>query len=320
MFATSPVQSTQHNLSQILSQDTVSARIDSLTKFFSQAALRQQHSAYPSILANVFGYDQTSGWGLTKLTPTSDPVTFQVVSSFLVPTGPLFTLTGKLEQANLFYEFPLSCLPPPSQASIISPVKLIPEFYADKIPSNPPHTLPSRLQLRAFDFFFFHFAYFLIYSQHVKHINPSPHTRVWESISTCLYTSLLDAYLNHFLPIQVANSCPSPTHGKFSPTRLSALRASPTREDSRRRHGSSLLRSDFLTESPLRLSDSSPLLGLQTVREGYGHSVRFLETLVEFWLRQVEPSNPVDNYLGKRLRGLGHFVQACLSTRNLTKS
>ena len=59
-FTTTP--SSQHNIKQILSEDTMSARIDCLTKFFSQAVLREQHAAFPLILANIFGYDHTQGW------------------------------------------------------------------------------------------------------------------------------------------------------------------------------------------------------------------------------------------------------------------
>ena len=296
MFSNTANPSSNHNIRQILSQDTISDRIDSLTKFFSQAALRDQHSAFPAILANIFGYDQTKGWGLTRLTPTSDPVTYRVVSGFIEPAGILFNLTGKLEQANLYYEFPLTCLPPPSQASIISPVKFTPDFYSDKLPPRPPATLPSQLQLRAFDFFFFHFAYFLIYSQHIKHINPTPSSPcVWESISTCLYTSTLGSYLFHFLPLQQPKNSPSPLHNKFySPPRQTSFRTSQSVEAVRRRNSSSLLNLDMITDSPYK---SSPI-ETHTVREA-GIGNKFLETLVEFWLRQVESSSPMENFFGK---------------------
>ena len=138
MFSPTTTPSSQHNIKQILSEDTISARIDCLTKFFSQAVLREQHAAFPLILANIFGYDHTQGWGLTRLTPTSDPVTYRVVSSFIDPAGLLFALTSRLEQANMFYEFPLICLPSPSQANILSPVKFTPDFYSDKLPHIPP--------------------------------------------------------------------------------------------------------------------------------------------------------------------------------------
>ena len=299
MFSPTTTPSFQHNIKQILSEDTISARIDSLTKFFSQAALREQHAAFPLILANIFGYDHTQGWGLTRLTPTSDPVTYRVVSSFIDPIGHLFSLTSRLEQANMFYEFPLACLPAPSQTNIISPVKFTPSFYEDKLPRIPPGTVPSQLQLRAFDFFFFHFAYFLIYSQHLTHVNPSPTAScVWESVSTCLYTSTLESYLRHFLPLEPAKSRSSPVHSKFSsPPRHTSIRRSPSVESSKRRINTSLLNLEMLTESPYR--GGSGGVGLQEMREGGGVGIRFLETLVEFWLRQVESSSPLENYFGK---------------------
>ena len=297
MFSPTTTPSSQHNIKQILSEDTVSARIDCLTKFFSQAVLREQHAAFPLILANIFGYDHSQGWGLTRLTPTSDPVTYRVVSGFLDTAGLLFALTSKLEQANMFYEFPLACLPSPSQASIISPVKFTPDFYSDKLPHLPPGTLPSQLKLRAFDFFFFHFAYFLIYSQHLTHVNPSPGaSHVWESISTCLFTSMLESYLRYFLPLQQIKSR-SPVHSKFSsPPRHTSIRLSPSVE-SKKRLNPSLLNLEMLTESPYR--GGSCGVGLQEMREGGGVGIRFLETLVEFWLRQVESSSPLENYFGK---------------------
>ena len=299
MFSPTTTPSSQHNIKQILSEDTISSRIDCLTKFFSQAVLREQHAAFPLILANVFGYDQTQGWGLTRLTPTSDPVTHRVVSSFIEPTGLLFALTSKLEQANMFYEFPLVCLPSPSQTNIISPVKFTPDFYSDKLPHLPPGTLPSQLKLRAFDFFFFHFAYFLIYSQHLTHVNPSPGaSHVWESISTCLYTSMLESYLCHFLPLQSVKSRSSPGHSKFSsPPRYTSIRLSPSVESNKKRLTTSLLNIEMLTESPYRGGIGGS--GLQEMREGGGVGIRFIETLVEFWLRQVESSSPLENYFGK---------------------
>ena len=294
MFSHTTNQSSNHNIHQILTQETISDRIESLTKFFSQAALREQHSAFPAILANIFGYDQTKGWGLTRLTPTSDPVTYRVVSSFIEPAGLLFNLTVKLEQANLYYEFPLTCLPPPSQASICSPVKFTPNFYTDKLAPRTPATLPSQLQLRAFDFFFFHFAYFLIYSQHIKHINPSPSSPcVWESISTCLYTSTLDSFLHHFLPLQQLKNSPNTSHSKFySPPRHTSIRLSPSTETVKRRNSSSLLNIAMLTDSPYKDISTQP------AREA-GTGNKFLETLVEFWLRQVESSSPMDNFFGE---------------------
>ncbi|KAI6648950.1 Sphingomyelin phosphodiesterase 4-like [Oopsacas minuta] len=302
MFSPTTTPASQFNIKQILSEDTISARIDSLTKFFTQAVLREQHAAFPVILANIFGYDHTQGWGLTKLTPTSDPVTHRVVSSFIEPGGILFNLTGKLEQANMYYEFPLICLPPPSQSSILSPVKFTLDFYNNKLPQLPPGTLPSQLKLRAYDFFFFHFAYFLIYSQHLTHINPSPGAScVWASISTCLYTSMLEAYLNHFLPLQAVKNRSSPVHSMFS---------SPNRHkhspSAKIRQNTSLLNLEMLTESPYK--SNSTAVELQVVREAGGLGMRFLETLVEFWLRQVESSSPLENFFGRGSQQHTHFM------------
>lgn len=67
------------------------------------------HQFLPHLLSNIFGFDQTSGWGLRSLT-TSHPE-FELVYTFLSPGGDIFDLLRKLDDKEFSYEFPLGCLP-----------------------------------------------------------------------------------------------------------------------------------------------------------------------------------------------------------------
>lgn len=63
------------------------------------------HQFMPHLLSNIFGFDQTSGWGLRYLT-TSHPE-FELVYTFLSPGGDIFNILMKLDDKEFSYEFPL---------------------------------------------------------------------------------------------------------------------------------------------------------------------------------------------------------------------
>ena len=67
------------------------------------------HQFLPHLLSNIFGFDQTAGWGLRYLT-TSHP-DFEIVYAFLNPGGDLFNLLAKLDDKEFSYGFPLGCMP-----------------------------------------------------------------------------------------------------------------------------------------------------------------------------------------------------------------
>ena len=71
--------------------------------------VQEFHQFLPHLLANIFGFDQTPGWGLSYIN-TSSPE-FELLHSFLSPGGDLFDLLVKLDDKEVSYEFPLACLP-----------------------------------------------------------------------------------------------------------------------------------------------------------------------------------------------------------------
>ena len=63
----------------------------------------------PHLLANIFGYDQSSGWGLQYITSSHED--FNSVYSFLCPKGDVFDALLKLDDREFSYEFPMTHLP-----------------------------------------------------------------------------------------------------------------------------------------------------------------------------------------------------------------
>jgi len=66
------------------------------------------HQFFPHLLANIFGFDSTPGWGLGQV--LEKPV-YDRLKMFLLPHGPLFKLIAILDNENYYYEFPTTCLP-----------------------------------------------------------------------------------------------------------------------------------------------------------------------------------------------------------------
>lgn len=284
----------------ILADSSFHNKSDQLFYIFSHSPLRELHAAFPAILANIFGYDHTDGWKLSSLTQGNDSVTFRVVESFLSPTGPLFATCNRLEQAGMLFVFPISCVPPPSQKSLLSPNGIIPPFYSDKLPANTPVPC-SHLTLKAFDFYFFHFAYYIIYSQRIAIVNAA-NINPWQSLSSCIYTRLLELYLNHFLPISdtFSQETTTPFLNKNQPT--SPSRFAHTRS----------------TQSPLRSHSQDRIV------DTYSINLRFFLTMVEFWFRQFEYLSPTDNFISRGISQTQNFTHVMTNihsrlTRILTK-
>lgn len=57
----------------------------------------------PHLLANIFGFDQTVGWGLQYL--CNSHLEFQILYSFLSPGGDIFDLLVNLDDRGYMYEF-----------------------------------------------------------------------------------------------------------------------------------------------------------------------------------------------------------------------
>ena len=72
-------------------------------------SIQDLHQFLPHLLANIFGFDQTPGWGLRYL--HSAHPEFDLIYSFLNPEGDIFNLLMKLYDKSFSYEFPSACLP-----------------------------------------------------------------------------------------------------------------------------------------------------------------------------------------------------------------
>ncbi len=70
--------------------------------------MQDLHQFLPHLLANIFGFDETSGWGLQCL--CSSHLEFNLLYPFLNPGGDLFDLLMKLDDREFVYEFPVVSL------------------------------------------------------------------------------------------------------------------------------------------------------------------------------------------------------------------
>ncbi|CAI8026904.1 Sphingomyelin phosphodiesterase 4 [Geodia barretti] len=183
--ATSP---THLNPYSGLSNPRFTARCSHIQSCIDLLPLKDLHEFFPHLLANVFGYDHSQGWQLRGFNAKlhSD---FPTLLNFFSPDGHIFRLMGKLESTNSLYEFPISCLPTPTQLSLTE--GHVPHLYHDKV----DHISPTKLHLTAFEYYIFHFAYYLIFQQ----TKPQPAPTA-TPLQDCIYSHLLDVYLNHFLP------------------------------------------------------------------------------------------------------------------------
>ena len=73
--------------------------------------MQKLHQDFPQLLSNIFGFDGTQGWNLAGCNIKTNVEEFNIIHSFLAPHGPMFQLISRLEEKNLHYEFPISCLP-----------------------------------------------------------------------------------------------------------------------------------------------------------------------------------------------------------------
>ena len=71
--------------------------------------MQDLHQFLPHLLANIFGFDQTSGWGLQYL--YSSHMDFNMLYSFLIPGGDIFDLLMKLDDREFVYDFPVVSRP-----------------------------------------------------------------------------------------------------------------------------------------------------------------------------------------------------------------
>ncbi|XP_067137470.1 sphingomyelin phosphodiesterase 4 [Centruroides vittatus] len=174
-------------------------RCSELTRLIGETSLKDLQTLYPLIIESLFGFSTSgtnihNGWGLSRITSLNRQRDFESLRHFLGPDGPLLNLAYRLPifgDGQLKYEFPFSCLPASTRHMLEEGA--IPMFYSNKFHYQNPGRLPSSVLLNPFEYYFFHFAYFIINPQQQQHILVHP--------SEALYSCLLEDYLHAFLPV-----------------------------------------------------------------------------------------------------------------------
>ncbi|XP_070573011.1 sphingomyelin phosphodiesterase 4-like isoform X2 [Ptychodera flava] len=292
------VNATTSNLSvttrfQLASSRALKQRCEEVTSIINDSSVRDLHAIFPLLLESLFGFNNSPGWGLKTVTKQTHPSEFQALRMFLSPQGSLMTMVSKLQSDNyLRYDFLVSCLPAPSRHAIQEGV--IPLLYGNKFSYQSQGRPANVISLNAFEYFLFHFAYYIVYPKN-KNMN------FWSNPTECIYPTILEDYMNYFLPIDNTNASllsggnpgSSPGHSPQSPY----SRKSPSFQTP---HGSSLQQRSHSQhyQSPsfsglirgaastqVRSPSQATMKSDPSAHEQW-RSETFAQILAEFWLNQ----------------------------------
>ncbi|XP_031557329.1 sphingomyelin phosphodiesterase 4-like [Actinia tenebrosa] len=275
-----------------LQKSSLSQRCEEVQKIIDDYSTKELHGFFPELLGSIFGYSNNNNdWGLRKLSQRSGA--FEQLSKFLGPSGAIFKLIDKLQvDGYLKYEFFIKCLPMPSQNSLAE--GNIPVLYHNKIHiSNTASSNSSRVVLLdAFEYFMFHFAYYLVYQQNIS--STSQDSNGTTEVQT-LYLAILESYLTHFLSpatsIQPNTSTSSSLSGRNQAPWYST--GSFHRLPQNQAQFSGLIRASPSGHIP-------PVQGHSTYDHSTGEiwkSETFLQILIEFWLNQNTMDSVTSNVL-----------------------
>nr|XP_006821103.1 PREDICTED: sphingomyelin phosphodiesterase 4-like [Saccoglossus kowalevskii] len=290
---------TDRNLSissrfQLALSKALKQRCEEFTIIINESSTRDLHTIFPLLLESIFGFNNSPGWGLKTLHKQAQALDFFSLRMFLAPNGPLMSMVYKLQSDNyLRYEFLVSCLPAPSRHAIQSGV--IPVLYSNKVSYQTQGRPSNVISLNAFEYFMFHFAYFIVYPKN-KHLSN------WSNPSDCLYPSVLEDYLNYFLPADNKNVSSLGNNSISSPSHQSPLHSPYSSRQSpsvHTPHSGYSQRAHHLTHSPafsglLRGSSNihsrTPVNQTTMATDATTHETWRSETfsliLAEFWLNQ----------------------------------
>ncbi|XP_064620339.1 sphingomyelin phosphodiesterase 4-like isoform X2 [Lineus longissimus] len=245
-----------------------------------EASTKELHTIFPQLLEHIFGCVGQPGWGLHHIYKSSysHGHDYNAVRNFLAPSGPIFKLVYKLQADDyLRYEFPISQLPTPTKNRMED--KVLSGMYAR-----------NSISFHAFEFYMFHFAFFLVNPLTLK-------SGPWVNPNEVVYLTILADYLDHFLPLGGREVPPMPAFA--SPVRspiahqTSLHRSTPGASThpqvaSPQRQYYSLLKSPSATNRAQ--SPHSPVSTDSKDNETW-RSESFIQVMVEFWLNQ----NSVDS-------------------------
>uniref|UniRef100_A0A8C5LPJ1 Sphingomyelin phosphodiesterase 4 n=1 Tax=Leptobrachium leishanense TaxID=445787 RepID=A0A8C5LPJ1_9ANUR len=158
---------------------------------------KELHQIFPWLVEMIFGSLDGSivGWNIRCMEERTNPFDFHTVLEFLHPNGPMMKMVYKLQAEDYKYDFPVSYLPGPVQASLRE--RMLPEcsLYHNKIQLPTTGGLGNNLALNPYEYFMFHFAICLITQRNYLQGQQT-------STSECVYFILVDRYLKWFLPIE----------------------------------------------------------------------------------------------------------------------
>ncbi|XP_033115241.1 sphingomyelin phosphodiesterase 4-like isoform X2 [Anneissia japonica] len=280
----------------------VRERCQDLQSIFNQYNYKELKPIFPKIVEHIFSHIEPYGWGLNNLQDTTSRYNpwhdvrlrsskdgmlsdFKIVRDFFSPSGPLFDLIYKLQaDPAVRFEFSTEYLPAPTKDSMKQGA--VPQFYMTKL----SYLAPNCLQLSAFDFYMFHFAYFIISMQSLQQ---QPLCNLENSVYTCL----VEDYLNFFLPLGGRRVPPAPYTGA-SPGYSQSGSVTQTRpihggvlwcylQSSRQQNQTSFLRQTHNTTLHRSASICQSDSHLESIgqQENWRSEV-MVQVLAEFWLNQ----------------------------------
>lgn len=276
----------------------VAQRCSLVEKILNDFSPKELHGALPLLVESLFNFNShPQSWWIHRVSGSSaSDQDFRGLRNLLSPQGSLLQVIYKLTSDSACkYEFPIWCLPFPSQCMIEE--GNIPPFYLYKIQFNHSGKAFRCLLLNAFEYYMFHFAYFIVNLQISK---ASSRTDIQASN---IYAVLVEDYLNSFFPLDSSSNPPFVQHASITPRNL----LQPILEQS----SSGNLRLTSV-QMPLHLSSSfgktspsifpglfkvdpqvvMPLTPVMNSDLGWGEketwlSEELLQILVEFWLNQT---------------------------------
>ncbi|XP_013394836.1 sphingomyelin phosphodiesterase 4 [Lingula anatina] len=265
----------------------VHQRCQEIQHILEETSTKDLHQIFPYLVENIFGFNNQPGWGVGTIAKSTQQLDYDMMRQFLSPGGPLIRVVYRLQADPMCrYDFPLSCLPFPTR-----------QMFEDNSYHGASHIprQPSARSLSAFEFYFFHYFYLCVNPQQRSFFN-------WSNASEALFTSLLEDYLNCFLPLKGKVVNPMPTAA-------SPIRSPVAHKTHLHRQGStsgyhssgspglkplvSLLKSPHSPHHqvqqrsiPYQVSTTDPL------DQEMWRSETFVEILVEFWLNQNSLDSP----------------------------
>nr|XP_027226793.1 sphingomyelin phosphodiesterase 4-like isoform X1 [Penaeus vannamei] len=196
-------------LQNALSEPQLHIRCEEVGRILNESTSKDASFVLRTVVESVFGVNGQMGWGLRTITHSAMSREFDQLRLFLGPSGPLLSLTYRLaNDPFLMFEFPVIWLPVKSRADIEEGTPGM--FYVNKVQNPGPGKAPTNILLNAFEFYIFHFTHFLISGGSQRW------SLSWTTAGDALYPSLLEDYLQTFLPCD-SSIPPGPPSPPVSP-------------------------------------------------------------------------------------------------------